>query len=204
MKKISVILNIVLFILVGVLFYLHFSSRKSNENVNAVNKNIPAENDPSGTALQMRIAYVNIDTLEAHYGYFQQKKAELSKEQQDIQNDLSSRAQALQNEVAKLQQKASTMTQAEGESAQRAILQKQQALQQREQNLREKFLQEQQDFNTDLHNRLNKFLTKYNADKRYTYILSYSEQASDILYKDSANDITSDVIKGLNDSGSNQ
>lgn len=198
MKRISIILNVILFFLVAVLFYLHFSSKKTDDQVSTVRNAVVQEKGVAGTS-PLLIAYVNIDSLEAHYAYFQQKKAELANEQESIQKDLNGRAQALQNEVAQLQKRASIMTQAEGEAAQKSIMQKQQALQQREQSLRDKFLQEQQDFNNDLHHRLNKFLTKYNADKHYTYILSYSEQVSDILYKDSAYDITADVIKGLNE-----
>lgn len=191
MKKVSLILNIVLFVLVGVLFYLHFAPKTNSTSVKSDQVN-------DSDSAHFAIAYVNLDSLELHYSYFQKKKEELGKKQQSIQNDLSSRAKALQAEVAQLQKKAPTMTQSEGEAAQKSIMQKQQALQQREQNLREEFMQDQQQFNTELHSRLDNFLKKYNADKKYTYILSYSSGMSDILYKDSAFDITTDVIKGLN------
>lgn len=196
MRKLSLILNAVLFLLVAVLFYLHFNAKKNPIAATETN----AVQELSGSH-SLSIAYVNIDSLEAHYAYFQQKKAELDKEQASIQNDLSGRARTLQNEVADLQKKAATMTQAQGEAAQKSIMQKQQALQQREQDLRQKFMQEQQDFNLDLHNRLTSFLKKYNENKHYSYILSYSEMASDILLKDTAYDITADVIKGLNEAG---
>lgn len=197
MKKLSLILNAVLFVLVAVLFYLHFNTKKNFIAAKETNANA-TEGKPSGSN-SLSIAYVNIDSLEAHYAYFQQKKGELDKEQASIQNDLSSRARTLQNEVATLQKKAATMTQAQGEAAQKSIMQKQQALQQREQDLRQKFMQEQQNFNLDLHNRLSTFLKKYNENKHYSYILSYSEMASDILLKDTAYNITADVIKGLNE-----
>jgi outer membrane protein len=192
MKKLSIAVNVVLIILVAILFYLHFSTpRPAYAGVT------PGGRDSSAQTT-LRIAFVNLDSLENNYGYFQQKSKELAKKQQDIQTDLGKRAQEIQDEIADLQKKAPTMTQSQGEAAQKSILQKRQDLQQREQNLRQKFLEEQQAFNTDLHARLDAFLKKYNADKHYTYILSYSEQASDILYKDAAYDITADVIRGLN------
>lgn len=192
MKKLSLVLNIILFVLVGVLFYLHFSPNMNTASVQTKPKNDSASLRP------LRIAYVNLDSLEMHYTYFQMKKAELEKKQQSIQNDLSSRAKAIQDDIAALRKKAPTMTQSEGEAAQKKIMQKQQALQQREQNMREEFMQDQQRFNTDLHSRLDHFLESYNSDKRYSYILSYASGASDILYKDSAFDITAEVITGLN------
>jgi outer membrane protein len=189
MKQLSLILNVILFILVGILFYLHFDSPS---------KTSPLAVAGDSVSSSLKIAYVNIDSLEVHYSYFQEKKAELEKKQESIQNDLSSKAKAIQGEVAQLQKKAATMTQAEGEAAQKSIMQKQQALQQREQSLRNEFLQDQQQFNEELHTRLDKFLKQYNAGKNYTYILSYSSAMSDILYKDSAYNITADVIRGLN------
>ena len=197
MKKVSIVLNVVLFVLVGILFYLHFAKPAGPGNMAT-----SAAEQHSDSVL--RIAYVNIDSLEQHYSYFQVKKEELSKKQESIQKDLSSRAKALQDEVAALQKKASTMTQSQGEAAQKSIMQKQQALQQREQNLRQEFVGEQQQFNTELHNRLDAFLKKYNQDKGYTYILSYSDGLSDILYKEPSNDITADVIRGLNAEETNQ
>lgn len=192
MKNLSYVLNAILFVLVGVLFYLHFAGSAALGAKGAAPGTDSAANAP------LRIAYVNIDSLESQYSYFQEKKAELEKKQESIQNDLSSRARSLQNELAELQKKAPTLTQAQGEAAQQGLMKKQQALQQREQQLRQEYLQQQQDFNVELHRRLDSFLNAYNADKGYSYIFSYSEGISEILYKDSAFDITADVIRGLN------
>lgn len=193
MKKLSIILNVILFILVGILFYLHFSDVKYASDKDSVSQK------DSSQHTDLRIAYVNIDSLEAHYSYFQKKKAELEKKQESIQKELSTRAQAIQNDIAQLQKKAPTMTQSEGEAAQRKIIEKRQALQNKEQDLRQTLMNDQQKFNEDLHNRLNQFLEKYNVGKDYTYILSYSSAVSDILYKDSSYDITEDVVTGLNE-----
>lgn len=195
MKKLSLILNIVLFILVGVLFYLHFSGQKETS--------ASLQNAPKDSPSTLPLAYVNVDSLEAHYSYFQVKKAELDKKQESIQKELSTKANAIQQDIAKLQKDAPTLTQAQGEAAQKKILDKRQKLQDREQQLRQEFLQQQQAFNQTLHERLNKFLERYNANKRYVFIFSYSSSVSDLLYKDRAYDITQDVIKGLNATATN-
>ncbi|GAA4303849.1 OmpH family outer membrane protein [Compostibacter hankyongensis] len=197
MKNLSIALNVVLFVLVGILFYLHFSGPRSAA-VPAGPRKAEAQN---GT---LKIAYVNIDSLEANYEYFKIKKGELEKQQASIERELNANAQALQKEVSDLQQKASTMTQSEGEAAQRSIVQKNRALQQKEQTLRQQFVEQQTRFNDELQKKLNDFLEQYNADKRYTYILSYSPGLSNILYKDEAYDITKEVIDGLNAASKNQ
>jgi len=44
---------------------------------------------------------------------------------------------------------------------------------------------------------IEEYLKQYNKDKGYTYILSNSSDL--IYYKDTAYNITSDLVKGLND-----
>jgi outer membrane protein len=145
------------------------------------------------------IAYVDIDTVEAYYNYFKQKKTELETNQQAIENELQANVRALQNEAADFQRKANTMTQSEGESAQRTLYQKQQQLEGKAQNMRAKYAEQENKFNEELQKRLNDFLEKFNSDKRYAYIMSYRTGASNILYKDKKYDITPEVIKGLNE-----
>lgn len=145
------------------------------------------------------IAYVDIDTVEAYYNYFKQKKTELESNQQAIENELQANVRALQNEAADFQRKANAMTQSEGEAAQRTLYQKQQQLEGKAQNMRAKYAEQENKFNEELQKRLNDFLEKFNSNKRYAYIMSYRTGASNILYKDKKYDITSEVIKGLNE-----
>ena len=145
------------------------------------------------------IAYVDIDTVEAHYSYFKQKKTELETKQQAIENELQANVRALQNEAADFQRKATGMTQSEGEAAQKTLYDKQQQLEGKAQNMRAQYAEQENKFNEELQKRLNDFLEKFNSDKKYAYIMSYRTGASNILYKDNKYDITNEVIKGLNE-----
>jgi len=118
-----------------------------------------------------------------------------------MDNQLKGKARALQSEYEDLQRKASTLTQEQGESAQRSLMSKQQQLEQEAQNLRASYTEQETKFNEELQKRLDDFLKSYNADKRFAYIFSYRSTASNILYKDPAYDVTPDVIKGMNESG---
>lgn len=145
------------------------------------------------------IAYVDIDTVEANYNYFKEKKAELEKKQQAIDNELKANVRALQNEAADFQRKAQGMTQSEGEAAQRTLYDKQQQLEAKAQNMRSQYAEQENKFNEELQHRLNDFLQKFNSDKKYSYILSYRSGASNVLYKDEQYNITNEVIAGLNE-----
>ena len=146
----------------------------------------------------LKIAYVEVDSLMTQYEYCKEYSLILEKKSQNIQSTLQQKGQALQaaanNFQQKLQQNAYTREQAEqiqmGLQKQNADLE---ALQQR---LSAEFQEETAKFNDALHDSLQHFIAKYNKDKKYTMILSKS--GDNILYADKSADITSDIIAGLN------
>jgi len=147
-----------------------------------------------------RIAYVNIDTLEAKYIYFKEAKDAFDKKQASVEAQLRSSAEKLQNEYASFQKKAQagTLTQADGEAAQKRLGQMQQNLEAKRQNLTADLLKEQQAFTEKLQSQLDSFITEYNKDKHYDYILSYAQGGS-ILLANPKLDVTEDVLKSMNE-----
>jgi outer membrane protein len=152
----------------------------------------------SQTPSNLKIAYVEVDSLMTQYEYCKEYSLILEKKSQNIQSTLQQKGQALQaaanNFQQKLQQNAYTREQAEqiqmGLQKQNADLE---ALQQR---LSAEFQEETAKFNDALHDSLQHFIAKYNKDKKFTMILSKS--GDNILYADKSADITSDIIAGLN------
>ncbi|MBQ1650590.1 MAG: OmpH family outer membrane protein [Prevotella sp.] len=146
----------------------------------------------------LKIAYVEVDSLMTQYEYCKEYSLILEKKSQNIQSTLQQKGQALQaaanNFQQKLQQNAYTREQAEqiqmGLQKQNADLE---ALQQR---LSAEFQEETAKFNDALHDSLQHFIAKYNKDKKFTMILSKS--GDNILFADKSADITSDIIAGLN------
>ncbi|RFS21033.1 OmpH family outer membrane protein [Chitinophaga silvatica] len=165
----------------------------------------PTSNATNNASAQggFKIAYVDLDSLEAHFEYFKEKRAILEQKQQQMDNQLKSKGRALQNEYEDLQRKAQAnmLTQEQGEAAQRSLMTKQQQLEQEAQNLRAVYTEQETKFNEELQKKLDDFLKSFNSDKRFAYIFSYRTAASNILYKDESYDITADVIKGMNNSG---
>ena len=192
MKNLSLIINGVLAVAVAVLFYLHFKDCKSCSK--GPTSTINAASGKSGQV----IAYVDIDSLETNYIFFKERKAELEKSQKSIESTLQGEAESLQRAAYDLQQRAATITQAEGEAIQEKLMNRKAALEQKQVQMSESLMAQQTQFNLDLNAKLDSFLTEYNADKRYSYILSYSKGGS-ILYKDSMYNITADVVKGMNE-----
>ena len=140
---------------------------------------------------ELKIAYVEVDSIMTQYTFAKEYSALLEKKGQNIQATL---AQKQQNFQQKIQQNALTREQAE---AIQAGLQKQsndvQGLQQR---LSNEFAAEQAKYNKALHDSIAHYLAAYNKDKKYSIILSKS--GDNLLYADKAYDITNEVINGLN------
>jgi outer membrane protein len=190
MKNASIILSSIALIGVIALFAIQFSGKDSKPAKSAAH---------TTTSSSGRIAYVNIDSLEANYNYLKTKREEFQRKQESMRAELQQSERQMQNDLVAYQRKAQagTLTQAEGEAAEKRLMQMQQSLKTREASLTEQLLKEQEDFNVDLHKRLDSYLADYNKDKGFDYILSYSRSGS-IMYANPALDITADVIDGMN------
>lgn len=143
------------------------------------------------------IAYIDIDSLEANFNFFKEGRAAIEKSQKDKESSIQHEGETFQREVYEFQQKAQYMTQTEGEAAQQRLMGKKDALERKQQQLSESLLAETTKFNKEYRAKLDSFLLEYNAGKRFAYIMPYADGS--ILYKDATYDITSDVVKGLNE-----
>ena len=146
----------------------------------------------------MKIAYVEVDSIMSQYKFCKEYSLILQKKGQNIQNTLAQKQQALQAAAAnfqqKVQQNAYTREQAEGVNA---SLQKQNNdLQILNQRLSAEFQNETDQFNKALRDSIQHYLASYNKDKKYSII--FSKQGDNLLYADKAYDITNELIAGLN------
>src|SRR4051812_28198354 len=147
-----------------------------------------------------KIAYVNIDSLEANYELLKAKREQFKTKQEQMEGELEHSYQQMQNDAAALQKKAEAnqLTQSEGEAAQKRLMQMRQSLETRKQALTEQLMKEQETFNKDLKTRLDAFLEEFNKTRHYDYILSFSASGSSILYANKQLDITKEVVAGMN------
>lgn len=146
----------------------------------------------------MKIAYVEVDSIMSQYKFCKEYSLILQKKGQNIQNTLAQKQQALQAAAAnfqqKVQQNAYTREQAEGVNA---SLQKQNNdLQILNQRLSAEFQNETDQFNKALRDSIQHYLASYNKDKKYSII--FSKLGDNLLYADKAYDITNEIIAGLN------
>jgi outer membrane protein len=195
MKNISTIFSSLALLGVIVLFAMKMNEKK------AAKPKVIAK-DATGKEVVIaggKIAYVDIDTLEAHYDYFKKKKLEFEVRQKNIDADLEKMANGLRNEVVAFQKKAQNgeLTEAQGQAAQQELLKKEQELELKRQNLGGKYMKDQEAFNKEIHDNLHDYIEIFNEEKGYDYILSYSKESS-ILFANKELDVTQEIIDGMN------
>ena len=191
MKNASLILNVVLVLAVAVLFYLHFSSNKKSEAGKSSTPQIGII--PPGDS---KIAYFEMDSIDNALLMVKDVRAELTKEQERVDGELAGLQKRYNDRLTQYQSQGQNLSSAESEKINREILQMRQSFsakqEELEQKLRELQMRKRQQVNTAVMD----FLNQYNKDKRFSYIFAY--EPGFMFYKDSAYNITPDLIKGLN------
>jgi outer membrane protein len=191
MKNISMIPGLLALLLTGVLFYVIYHKPP----VQAVVVSSSNGNQTAGN--NFRMAYFNLDTLEAHYQYFMDVLQQIKGKENEMNAELSGIEKGFQKKIADWQKKAPTMTQTESQEAQQEYAQMSQNYQLRKQTLQESLLKHNEDMKADIRKKIEDYLKDYNKVKGYSYIISY-EANSFIYIRDTANNITDDLVRGLN------
>jgi len=187
MKNLSLILNAVLLIAVGVLFYLHFATNK------------PAAT-AAGTGItgELKIAFINSDSVLKHYDYLEASKKVFEEKGNKLQQEYRNRAIGLQNEITSYQRNVSSMTMGQVKAVEEDLAKKQQNLQLFQQSLSQQLGEEEAKFQKELYDRITAYLKKYGTEQGYNIVLKY-DPTSDVLYAGDALNISEVVIKGLNE-----
>lgn len=166
------------------------------------NKEKAKDSTPAAAAAQAKadkIVFVNSDSLVNNYDYFKEIKSKLEVKSKNAQQDLSSKGNAFQREVAEYQQKAKDMSADERASTEQRLARKQQELAAFNQNASSALANESAAENEKLYDKVAEYLKTYAKQKGYKMVLTYSKSNPSLLFADESLDVTQDVVKGLNE-----
>lgn len=195
MKGFQGILVYVLAAAVAVLYVLHFNSKAGKPGTanNSISK------DPNDTARHIRVAYVDLDTIQKYYEFFKLKNDEMEADKQRIDNQIQGDLNKLEKDRVAFLKRGQSITQQEAEAFQQEYQTRYQQIGQRQQTLQSQHLDRQAKAIDDIQKRINEYLKIFNTNRKYDFIFSTQEGNPTLYYKDTAFNITSDVIKGLNE-----
>jgi len=200
MRKVNLIVNIVLGIAVIVLFVFQFTSLGEQAQKAAKSEESPESTQGTEIKGNLRIAYVNIDTLLADYQMYEDKRDEFIDEQSSSQAKLQSKSKQLQEEFQDLKEKLSKglITRAKARMMQQNLGQKEQELYQMRDQISSELAEKEQVIYRQVLNSVTEYLDDYADEHNYHFILSYSF-GGPILYKHERFNITQRVLEGLNE-----
>jgi outer membrane protein len=191
MRNIAMVPGILALLLTGVLFYVIYHKPQPEPVI------VSGAGANPATGNNFKLAYFNLDSLEAHYQYFKDVLDQVKSKESDMNAELGGIEKSYQKKITEWQKKASTMSPAESQAAQQEYAQMQQNYLTRKQTLQESLMKHNEDMKADIRKKIEDYLKEYNKSKGYNFIISY-EANSFIYVKDTANNITDDIVSGLN------
>jgi outer membrane protein len=193
MKSISTILSVVALVAAGAVFFVQ------NREIGQLKKQAGAVKPPggSGSGVNFKIAYFDLDTLQARYEYMKDVKNQASDQENKINQDLASLDRKNQQQIEAWRQKGNAMSQAEAEDANRKYQEMQQEFASHKQEQEQKLYKFEEEKRNEIRKRIEDFIREYNRQKNYSYIIAYD--ANSFIYnKDTLYNITNDLVEGLN------
>ena len=177
-------------------------SAKGNEATQAATAPTATEAiaDSAATPVcNIKIAYVDYDSLLANYNFAQDVQKELIRREMSINNTIEKERKSLQEEAAAFEYKVQNNVFATQERAQaeyEKIMKKDQDLLQRSQAMIAEFEKESIAKSNEVTQSIIDYIKEYNSSAKFDFILT--KMGGNMLYANEALDITNDVVKGLN------
>lgn len=149
---------------------------------------------------QMKIAFVNLDSLNAQYLFITEKSAELEKSATMAEAKVKGEAAKRQKEVDELVMYAQkgNLPADEQATVQNRLSQLQNELAQIQQQEEQLLMQNESAMQEDLRKKLEVFTSNYAKANGWDYIFSYQSAAPLILFANPLYDLTGEIVKGLN------
>jgi outer membrane protein len=149
---------------------------------------------------QMKIAYVNLDSLNAQYLFISEKSSELEKSATAAEAKVKAEAAKRQKEVDELVAYAQkgNLPADEQATVQNRLGQLQNELAQIQQQEEQILLQNEAALQEDLRKKLEVYTANYAKANGWDYIFSYQSTAPLILFANPIYDLTTEIVKGLN------
>ena len=195
MKNLSLVLNIVLLLAVGYLYYYNFSGKKNKDVEAKLSSNFMAT-DSNG--YRPPLAYVELDSLNEKITFIKDKRKELEAAMKIIEQEQEAGYRNLQAQKDNFLKKGAAITQEEAEIFQSKLIDQQQKIDRTKQEQSQALNEKSFGIMEGIQKKLKNFLTDYNKDKKYMYIFTTGTGLDYMVFKDSTLNITNDVIKGMN------
>lgn len=192
MKNISLILNVVLLIAVGFLYFKVFSNKPAE---------VAKTEEPTAveTDKPLKIVYINSDTLFEKFSEFKKQRDAFQQKEKNADASLKAKGKALERDYLAVQKKVQTGTMAPSEIQQeeQRLVKAQQAIAQEQERVTKVLLEENKKVSDALQKQVIDKLKAFKEREGYDFIFSYAAGGQILVSNDSL-DITKKVLEELN------
>jgi outer membrane protein len=182
-------------------FFIFCTKDGNTQEDKSIKQTLPNNITPTNAVINekvgLKIAYFEMDSIQNNYIYFKDVKSAL--QIKDIENvkELTSLRNAFTTKYQDLQKNGPSLSQTEITSRQQDLAVLEKKYTNKEQQLSQELQEESDKRLKEKKKRIQMYLAKYNKDKHFAFIFSSNP---DLMYfKDPTYDITSEIIKGLNE-----
>jgi len=199
---------------VGVLYYLHFSSKPEiassagEQLTEQTQTDADLESDTAAMAdlsqiaskdLDGKIAYVNLEEFFEKYEFYKQGIRNIERSIENKRKQLMDKQKVLEEDFQKYQQAASTLSETYRKTKEQQLMEQEQELF----KLRDQLQEEQQNeftrFNENLLKKVDDYLKNLSKEKNFNFVFTYSKgNPATIVFARDSLDITKLVVDGLN------
>ena len=220
-NKLATTINIILLLAVTILFVLHFKKGESEVDVNETKPAATVEEsdtlDDADSKLELnpdtakielptfseglKIAFVNSDSLNKNYKYFEDAKSEIGLELAKAEGRIKGKQNSLIKKYAELEKKAQSGQMWNDEiQAEAAKLQEEEMkLGQEAQELQAKLANVEYEVTLKVINETAEYLNEIGKELGYDYVMTYSKSNQIVLFANPDLDITDYVTIKLNE-----
>lgn len=180
-------------VIAGVAVFAISACNKSTESTDTAT----TEETTAAAKTDIKIAYVQTDSLIAKYTFYKEKSGEITEKGKRYETELGTRARGFEQEVANFQQTATSMTMNQARAKEEELAKKQNNLVTYRDNLMRELSEDEAKLYADVYDQVQAYLTEYAKENGIDMILSYTRGGA-VWYSDAAFDVTDKVLEGLN------
>jgi outer membrane protein len=202
-NKLHNIATLLLLIGMSTLFVLHFKNKPQETEKPQENKKPKKELLLSADSLalgNLKIAYINTDSLWDKYEQVKEMKKVLESEKTTLESQFKRKLKALEKEFIDFQENAQFMSREQGERKQAELMQKEKEFYKMEEDISLQLMESEKSKNEIIIAKISDYLERYNEDNDYDFILGYNlNLMGNVLYAKKSFDITQEIVDGLNE-----
>lgn len=177
---------------VVILCMMFFCKDSSSDNSSSTTKVVQTGN--------LKIAYVNTDSIMAQYDYAKDLEKGLKTFQASLESNYQAQGNKLKSDYENYMKTGEKLTLTEQKRKEEDLQRRQQEFPALQQKMMAQLQERQLDDNKKLLNSVYAFIKDYNSKhQKFNIVLSRSYVSSTVLYADDGFDITKEIVKGLND-----